>query len=125
MKTRYFSEYDREINAEKGLNEVINAINENVLSNGLKYAVMCEHQLIAEAQETEKEFIINVIDSEVAKQLTNYTVFSLYYNTENLFNNKTVTISVKRTPVIKYFVEQEHNIYKIMLYPQNKGADLK
>lgn len=120
MKTRYFSEYDNEIKAEKGLNEVINAINENVIENGLKYAVMCEHQLIAEAQETEKEFIINVIDSEVAKQLTNYTVFSLYYNTENLFDDKTVTISVKRTPVIKYFVEQEHNIYKIMLYPQNE-----
>ena len=120
MKTRYFSEYDREINGEKGLNEVISSINENVIENGLKYAVMCEHQLIAEAQETEKEFIINVIDSEVAKQLINYTVFSLYYNTENLFDNKTVTISVKRTPVIKYFVEQEHNIYKIMLYPQNE-----
>lgn len=122
MKTRYFSEYDREITAEKGLNEVISSINENVMANGLKYAVMCEHQLIAETQETEKEFIINVIDSEVAKQLTNYTVFSLYYNTENLFNNKTVTISVKRTPVIKYFVEQEHNIYKIMLYPQNEKS---
>ena len=120
MKTRYFSEYDREIKSDKGLNEVINAINENVIENGLKYAVMCEHQLIAEAQETEKEFIINVIDSEVAKQLINYTVFSLYYNTENLFDNKTVTISVKRTPVIKYFVEQEHNIYKIMLYTQNE-----
>ena len=120
MKTRYFSEYDNEIKAEKGLNEVISSINENVMANGLKYAVMCEHQLIAEAQETEKEFIINVIDSEVAKQLTNYTVFSLYYNTENLFDDKTVTISVKRTPVIKYFVEQEHNIYKIMLYPQNE-----
>ena len=120
MKTRYFSEYDREIKSDKGLNEVISSINENVIENGLKYAVMCEHQLIAEAQETEKEFIINVIDSEVAKQLTNYTVFSLYYNTENLFDDKTVTISVKRTPVIKYFVEQEHNIYKIMLYPQNE-----
>lgn len=122
MKTRYFSEYDNEIKAEKGLNEVINAINENVMSNGVRHAVMCEHQLIAEAQENEKEFIINVIDSEVAKQLSNYTVFSLYYNTENLFNNKTVTISVKRTPVIKYFVEQEHNIYKIMLYPQNEKS---
>ena len=120
MKTRYFSEYDREIKSDKGLNEVISSINENVIENGLKYAVMCEHQLIAEAQETEKEFIINVIDSEVAKQLTNYTVFSLYYNTENLFDDKTVTISVKRTPVIKYFVEQEHNIYKIMLYPKNE-----
>ena len=120
MKTRYFSEYDREIKSDKGLNEVISSINENVIENGLKYAVMCEHQLIAEAQETEKEFIINVIDSEVAKQLTNYTVFSLYYNTENLFDDKTVTISVKRTTVIKYFVEQEHNIYKIMLYPQNE-----
>ena len=122
MKTRYFSEYDREIKSDKGLNEVISSINENVIENGLKYAVMCEHQLIAEAQETEKEFIINVIDSEVAKQLTNYTVFSLYYNTENLFDDKTVTISVKRTPVIKYFVEQEHNIYKIMLYPQNEKS---
>mgnify|MGYP000863345626 FL=1 len=122
MKTRYFSEYDNEIKAEKGLNEVINAINENVMSNGVRHAVMCEHQLIAEAQKNEKEFIINVIDSEVAKQLTNYTVFSLYYNTENLFDNKTVTISVKRTPVIKYFVEQEHNIYKIMLYPQNEKS---
>ena len=120
MKTRYFSEYDREIKSDKGLNEVISSINENVIENGLKYAVMYEHQLIAEAQETEKEFIINVIDSEVAKQLINYTVFSLYYNTENLFDNKTVTISVKRKPVIKYFVEQEHNIYKIMLYPQNE-----
>lgn len=119
MKTRYFSEYDREINADKGLNKVINVINENVLSNGLKFAVMCEHQLIAEAQETEKEFIINVIDSEVAKEIINHTSFALYYNTENLFDNKTVTISVKRTPVIKYFVEQEHNIYKIMLYPQH------
>lgn len=120
MKTRYFSEYDREIKSDKGLNEVINVINENVIANGLKYAVMCEHQIIAEAQETEKEFIINIIDDEVAKQLTNYTVFSLYYNTENLFDNKTVTIGVKRTPVIKYFVEQEHNIYKIMLYPQDE-----
>lgn len=120
MKTRYFSEYDREINAKKVLNEVINAINENVLSNGLKFAVMCEHQLIAEAQETEKEFIINVIDDEVAKEIINHTAFTLYYNTQNLFDNKTVTISVKRTPVIKYFVEQEHNIYKIMLYPQNE-----
>ena len=120
MKTRYFSEYDREIKAEKGLNEVINAINENVMSNGLKYAVMCEHQLIAEAQENEKEIIINITDDDIAKELINHTVFALYYNTENLFNNKTVTISVKRTPVIKYFVEQEHNIYKIMLYPQNE-----
>ena len=119
MKTRYFSEYDREINAEKGLNEVINVINENVTANGLKYAVMCEHKLIAEAQGTEKEFIINIIDDEVAKEIINHTSFALYYNTENLFDNKTVTISVKRTPVIKYFVEQEHNIYKIMLYPQN------
>ena len=119
MKTRYFSEYDREINGEKGLNEVINVINENVIANGLKYAVMCEHQLIAEAQETEKEFIINVIDDEAAKEILNHTSFALYYNTENLFDNKTVIISVKRTPVIKYFVEQGHNIYKIMLYPQN------
>ena len=59
MKTRYFSEYDREIKSDKGLNEVISSINENVIENGLKYAVMYEHQLIAEAQETEKEFIIN------------------------------------------------------------------
>ena len=119
MKTRYFSEYDNEIKAEKGLNEMINAINENVMSNGVRHAVMCEHQLIAEAQETEKEIIINITDDDVAKELINHTVFALYYNTENLFDNKTVTISVKRTPVIKYFVEQEHNIYKIMLYPQN------
>lgn len=119
MKTRYFSEYDREINAEKGLNELIDAINENVIANELKYAVMCEHQLIAEAQETEKEFIINIVDNEAAKEIINHTSFALYYNTGNLFDNKTVTINVKRTPVIKYFVEQEHNIYKIMLYPQN------
>lgn len=122
MKTRYFSEYDNEIKAEKGLNEVINAINENVMSNGLKYAVMCEHQLIAEAQETEKEIIINITDDDVAKELVNHTVFALYYNTENLFDNKTVTINVKRTPIIKYFVEQEYNIYKIMLYPQNEKS---
>ena len=120
MKTRYFSEYDNEIKAEKGLNEVINAINENVMANGLKYAVMCENKLITEAQETEKEIIINITDDDVAKELINHTVFALYYNTENLFDDKTVTISVKRTPVIKYFVEQEHNIYKIMLYPQNE-----
>ena len=120
MKTRYFSEYDNEIKAEKGLNKVINAINENVIENELKYAVMCEHQLIAEAQGTEKEIIINITDDDVAKELINHTVFALYYNTENLFDNKTVTISVKRTPVIKYFVEQEYNIYKIMLYPQNE-----
>jgi len=119
MKTRYFSEYDNKIKAEKGLNEVISSINENVMANRLKYAVMCEHQLIAEAQETEKEIIINITDDDVAKELINHTVFALYYNTENLFDNKTVIISVKRTPVIKYFVEQEHNIYKIMLYPQN------
>ena len=120
MKTRYFSEYDNEIKAEKGLNKVINSINENVIENELKYAVMCEHQLIAEAQGTEKEIIINITDDDVAKELINHTVFALYYNTENLFDNKTVTISVKRTPVIKYFVEQEYNIYKIMLYPQNE-----
>lgn len=120
MKTRYFSEYDREIKSDKGLNEVISSINENVIENGLKYAVMCEHQLIAEAQGTEKEIIINITDDDVAKELINHTVFALYYNTENLFDNKTVTISVKRTPVIKYFVEQEYNIYKIMLYPQNE-----
>ena len=119
MKTRYFSEYDREIKSDKGLNEVISSINENVIENGLKYAVMCEHQLIAEAQETEKEFIINIIDDEVAKEIINHTSFALYYNTGNLFDNKTVTISVKRNNIIKYFVEQEHNIYKIMLYPQN------
>ena len=91
-----------------------------MIENGLKYAVMCEHQLIAEAQGTEKEIIINITDDDVAKELINHTVFALYYNTENLFDNKTVTISVKRTPVIKYFVEQEYNIYKIMLYPQNE-----
>lgn len=122
MKTRYFSEYDNKIKAEKGLNEVISSINENVMANRLKYAVMCEHQLIAEAQETEKEIIINIIDDYISKELINHTVFALYYNTENLFDNKTVTISVKRTPVIKYFVEQEYNIYKIMLYPQNEKS---
>ena len=79
MKTRYFSEYDREINGEKGLNEVINVINENVIANGLKYAVMCEHILIAEAQETEKEFIINIIDDEVAKEIRRPVDFLMYF----------------------------------------------